>query len=99
MTVAGVSLDSVALNATWVERLALPYPLLSDSERIAGRAFRVLTRFGVGGWSIELLRRSTVLIARDGHVAAMWNRVKIRGHASEVLEIAKALAADREARG
>jgi peroxiredoxin Q/BCP len=92
--VAGVSLDSADANRRWVERLQLPYPLLSDHERAAGRAFGFIARLGIGDWSLEMLRRATVLIARDGHVAAIWNRVKIRGHAAEVLEMARALAAE-----
>jgi peroxiredoxin Q/BCP len=91
--VAGVSLDSPLSNREWVERLALPYPLLSDEHREAGRAFGVLTRIGIGSWSVEFLKRATILIARDGVIAAMWNRVRIRGHAEEVLSVARALAA------
>jgi thioredoxin-dependent peroxiredoxin len=79
--------------------LKLPYPLLSDHDREAGRAFGLLRHLGIGGWSVEMLRRATVLIARDRHVAAIWDRVKIRGHASEVLEVAKLLAADASPRG
>jgi thioredoxin-dependent peroxiredoxin len=94
VTVAGVSLDSSDINQEWVGRLELPYPLLSDREREAGKAFGLLRHVGIGGWSIELLRRATVLIAPDQHVAAIWNRIKIRGHAGEVLKVARMLAAD-----
>src|SRR5262245_24591096 len=92
VTVAGVSLHSPETNRRWVERLQLPYPLLSDSDRAAGRAFGFLARVGIGAWKIELLRRATVLIARDGHVAACWNQVKVRGHAADVLTYARALS-------
>jgi|SRR6267378_4059870 len=91
VTVAGVSLNPPEANRRWVGRLKLPYPLLSDKDRTAGRAFGFLARIGIGDWSIELLRRATVLIAPDGHIAAIWNKVKIRGHAAEVLEMARAL--------
>ena len=91
VTVAGVSLHSPAANRRWVERLKLPYPLLSDADREAGRAFGFLVSVGIGPWKIELLRRATVLIARDGHIAACWNQVRVRGHAAEVLTYARAL--------
>jgi thioredoxin-dependent peroxiredoxin len=91
ITVAGVSFDSPELNRKWVERLKLPFELLTDADRVAGNAFGVITRLGIAGWKLELMQRATALIAPDGHVAAMWTRVKIRGHAIEVLQAAKAL--------
>ena len=52
----------------------------------------LIRRIGIGGWNIELFRRVTVLVDARGRVVAAWNRVKIRGHALEVLEMARALA-------
>jgi peroxiredoxin Q/BCP len=81
----------VAGNLAWSRRLRLPYPLLSDSERSAAEAFGGLWRLGIAGWSIELFRRRTVLAGRDGVIAALWDKVRIRGHAAEVLEAARVL--------
>ena len=89
---AGVSADTIEGNRTWKERLRLPYPLLSDPDRAAAEAFGGLRRLALGGWSIELFRRRTVLADRHGLVAAVWDRVKIRGHAAEVLTASRALA-------
>ena len=89
---AGVSADTVDGNRTWQHRLKIPYPMLSDPRRVAAEAFGGLRRLGVGSWSIELFRRRTVLADRHGMVAGVWDRVKIRGHASEVLTAARALA-------
>jgi peroxiredoxin Q/BCP len=91
LEVAGVTLDSPASNLEWSRRLELPYPLLSDVERKAGNAFRVMRRVGIGGWGIEFFRRSTFLVDRTGLIAAVWGNVKIRGHAQQVLAAAKAL--------
>jgi peroxiredoxin Q/BCP len=91
VTVAGVSRDSVEHNRQWTARLALPYPLLSDSDGVAGRAFGVLRTLRLGAWTIELLRRSTLLAGADGIIARAWSDVRIRGHAREVLEAARAL--------
>jgi len=71
--------------------LRLPYPLLSDPERTAAEAFGGLRRLGIGTWTIELFRRRTVLADRLGMVAAIWDKVRIRGHAAEVLTAARAL--------
>lgn len=88
---AGVNADTVAGNLAWARRLRLPYPLLSDPERSAAAAFGGLWRLGIAGWSIELFRRRTVLAGRDGVIAAFWDKVRIRGHAAEVLEAARVL--------
>jgi peroxiredoxin Q/BCP len=94
IAVAGVSLDSLESHRRWAERLRIPYPLLSDEEREAGRAFGILRRVGIGAWSLELLRRSTFLVDDAGKIAAVWSRVPRRGHAAEVFEVARVLAAD-----
>lgn len=91
VAVAGVNADSVAGNQSWARRMRLPYPLLSDPERDAAAAFGGLRRLGIGTWSIELYRRRTVLAGRDGVIAALWDKVQIRGHAAEVLRSAVAL--------
>ncbi len=94
---AGVSLDSPESARTWATRLRLPYPLLSDPDRLAGNAFGVLRRVGIGGWNIEFFRRSTFLIDARGVVVAVWGKVKTRGHALDVLDVARASeAAARE---
>ncbi len=57
----------------------------------AGAAFGVIRRLGIGSWNVELFRRMTFLVDAGGRVVASWGRVKIRGHALEVLEVARAL--------
>ncbi len=89
--VAGVTLDTIESCRWWAERLRLPYPLLSDSAREAGERFHVLRRIGLGGWNVELFRRSTFLADGGGTIRAIWGDVRIRGHAREVLAAARAL--------
>ena len=89
--VAGINADTVAGNRHWSERLRLPYPLLSDPERRAAEAFGGLRRIAVGGWKIEFFRRRTLLADRSGRVAAVWDQVRLRGHAAEVLAASRAL--------
>jgi peroxiredoxin Q/BCP len=91
VSVAGVSTDTLESHAKWIERLHLPYPLLSDPERTAGRALGLVRRVGVGAWGVELFRRATLLVDTRGIIAAAWSQVKVRGHAAQVLEAARAL--------
>jgi thioredoxin-dependent peroxiredoxin len=95
ITVAGVTTDSVESCREWAARLELPYPLLSDSTRAAGREFHVMRELGIGGWRIDLFRRTTFLADRDGIVRAIWTRVGVRRHAREVLKFARTLEQGR----
>ena len=95
VAVAGVTADSVESNRQWAERLQLPYPLLSDPDRHAGRAFHVMREFGIGSWKIDLFRRTTFLADRKGIIRAIWSRVGVKRHAREVLEFARTLDASR----
>ena len=94
IAIAGISLDSLESHRRWAERLQIRYPLLSDPEREAGRALGILRRVGIGGWGVEFLRRCTFLVDDTGRIAAVWSKVKVRGHAAEVLQVAQVLAAD-----
>lgn len=91
VAVAGVSSDSVDSHRAVIERLHLPFPLLSDPERSAGRTLGLIRRFGWGAWTVELFRRSTLLVDEGGIVVAAWGDVRVRGHARGVLAAARTL--------
>jgi peroxiredoxin Q/BCP len=91
VALAGVSLDLPPANREWMRRMRLEFPLLSDHDRAVGAAFGVIHRIGVAGWNIEFVRRTTFLIDSHGIVAGVWGKVKIRGHAAELLAAARAL--------
>ena len=91
--VAGISPDTPESSLEWARRMELPYPLLSDVERRAGPEFGVIRRLGIGSWNVEFFRRTTFLVDTRGIVVAMWEKVRVRGHALEVLEMARALTA------
>ena len=90
-TVAGVSREPPEANAAWALRLELPYPLLSDRDGAAGHALGAVRVLSIAGWSVQLMRRATYLIDTRGVVAATWSRVRVRGHAREVLDAVRAL--------
>lgn len=96
---AGINADTVDGNRRWSDRLKLPYPLLSDPERVAAAAFGGLRRINLGGWTVEFFRRRTVLADRRGTIVALWDKVHIRGHAAEVLAATRALEALESAGG
>lgn len=90
--VAGISPNTVAEQRAQAERLALPYRLGSDADRTVARELSALRVLALGAWKVELYRRVTMLVDRDGTVAAVWSRVRVRGHAQKVLAAIEALA-------
>ena len=87
----GASRDSIQSNRLWTRRLRLPYPVVSDRDGVLGAELGVTRTLHVGAWKVEFLRRSTLLAGTDGRIAAVWDEVKIRGHARQVLQAARAL--------
>lgn len=89
--VFGISKDSLNKHERFAAKHALTVPLLSDKESDVSEKFGVWkekSMYGRTHWGIE---RSTFLIDGEGRIAKEWRKVKVPGHAEEVLEAAKAL--------
>jgi len=64
----------------------LPYPLLSDSTGEVCREYGVLKGKMLFGKEVLGIERSTFLIGSSGELLAIWRKVKVGGHAAQVLE-------------
>jgi len=91
ITVLGVSPDSCASHAKFRKKHALAVTLLADEERTAAEAYGVWVEKSMYGRKYMGIERSTFLIDKAGKVARAWRKVKVPGHAEEVLAAAKAL--------
>jgi peroxiredoxin Q/BCP len=89
--ILGVSKDSVASHAKFRAKHDLPFRLGSDPDGTACEAYGVWKQKSMYGRQYMGIERSTVLIDREGVVRAEWRKVKVTGHAAEVLKAAKAL--------
>jgi len=87
--VFGISRDSCASHAKFRARERFPFELLSDSEEKACRLFDVIREKNMYGRKVLGIERSTFLIDASGKLAREWRKVKVAGHAEEVLEAAK----------
>lgn len=90
-TVMGISKDTVAKHEKFRDKHELGVPLLSDSDSDICEQYGVWkekSMYGKKFWGIE---RSTFLIDADGQIARVWHKVKVPGHAEEVLEAVKSL--------
>jgi peroxiredoxin Q/BCP len=89
--VFGISKDSLASHEKFMTKKSLTVPLLSDETGTASEDFGVWKEKNMYGKTYMGIERSTFLIDADGRIAKAWRKVKVPGHAEEVLEAAKAL--------
>lgn len=90
--VIGVSKDSVASHAKFRIKYDLGVTLASDPEGTAVEAWGVWVEESMYGRKYMGIERATFLVGSDGRIARAWHKVKVPGHAAEVLAAAKALA-------
>jgi peroxiredoxin Q/BCP len=90
VTVIGVSKDSVKSHQKFTTKYGLAMPLGSDPEGAVVEAYGSWVEKSLYGRKYMGIDRSTFLI-EDGVVRGIWRKVKVAGHAAEVLAAAKAL--------
>ena len=89
--VAGVSRDSLKSHEGFKAKMAFPFELLSDPDEKLCAQFDVIKMKNMYGKKVRGIERSTFLIGPDGKLAREWRKVKVEGHAAEVLEAVQAL--------
>lgn len=89
--VYGISKDSLASHEKFMAKKALTVPLLSDEGSDLSETFGVWKEKKMYGKTFMGIERSTFLIDAEGRIAKEWRKVKVPGHAEEVLEAVKAL--------
>ena len=89
--VVGVSRDSLASHEKFTTKEKLPFPLLSDADEAVCKLFDVIKEKSLYGKKYMGIERSTFLLDEKGVLRHEWRKVKVPGHAEEVLEAAKSL--------
>jgi len=89
--VLGVSRDSLKSHDKFREKEALPFHLLSDPEEKLCGLFDVIKEKSLYGRKYMGIERSTFLIDGSGVLRREWRKVKVAGHAQEVLEAVRSL--------
>ena len=88
----GVSKDPPARHRKFAEKYSLAAPLASDAaENGLSDALGIWTEKQNYGRSYMGMVRTTYLVGADGRIARVWDKVKVKGHAAQVLEAAQAL--------
>jgi len=92
VAVLGVSKDPPTKHAKFIAKHGLTVPLASDAaENGLSDALGIWTEKQNYGRTYMGMVRTTYLVGADGKVAKVWDKVKVKGHAQDVLEAAKAL--------
>ncbi|WP_425070566.1 peroxiredoxin [Sagittula sp. S175] len=87
----GVSKDSIASHEKFMAKKALTVPLISDEAGDLSERLGVWKEKSMYGKKFMGIERSTFLVGKDGAIVREWRKVKVPGHAEEVLDAARAL--------
>ena len=89
--VLGISKDTVAKHDKFRDKHGLKVALLSDENSDVCERYGVWKEKNMYGRKYMGIERTTVLIDTSGNIARIWPKVKVAGHAEDVLEAVKAL--------
>ena len=89
--VVGISPDSAKSHAKFKAKHELGIDLVSDEARGTLEEYGVWVEKSMYGRKYMGVERTTFLIGPEGRILRIWNKVKVPGHAEEVLEAVRAL--------
>lgn len=85
----GVSADKPEIQQKFIDKFELTFPMIADTTKAIIDAYGARAVLGVAA------TRSTFLIGPDGRVAHAWPKVKVEGHADDVVAAIRKHAAGR----
>lgn len=94
VAVLGISKDPPERHRKFIAKHGLDVPLASDApENGLSDALGIWVEKAMYGRTYMGMARTTYLLNREGRIVKVWRKVKVAGHAAEVLAAARALAA------
>jgi len=89
--IIGVSRDPMKKHDKFIAKYDLAVPLVADEDGRISDAFGTWVEKSMYGRKYMGMERATFLIGADGRILREWRKVKVPGHAAEVLKAARAL--------
>ncbi|PZO04340.1 MAG: peroxiredoxin [Hyphomicrobiales bacterium] len=89
--IVGISPDPVKRHDKFKAKHGLDFALVADEAQAVLQAYGIWVEKSMYGRTYMGVERTTFLIGRDGRIARIWRKVKVPGHAAEVLAAAQAL--------
>ncbi len=87
--VVGISKDNIESHKKFISKFRIPFQLLSDEKIIALKKYGAWGEKSMYGKKFMGIKRTTVLINPKRKVIKIWNNVKVKNHAAEVLNAVK----------
>lgn len=83
----GVSFDTLKKHSNFIKKYDLPFPLISDAEKILVEAYGVWKEKSMYGRTFMGTERTTFVIDEQGKIAAVFRKVKPAEHVDRLLEV------------
>ena len=87
--IIGISKDDIESHKKFINKFKIPFQLLSDEKVIALKKYGAWGEKSMYGKKFMGIKRTTVLIKPKGKIIKIWNNVKVKDHAKEVLNFLK----------
>ena len=87
--ILGISKDSIESHKKFINKFKIPFQLLSDEKIIVLKKYGAWGEKSIYGKKFMGIKRTTVLINPKGKIIKIWNNVKVKDHAKEVLNFLK----------
>ena len=87
--IVGISKDTIESHKKFISKFKIPFHLLSDEKIIALKKYGAWGEKSMYGKKFMGIKRTTVLINLKGKIIKIWNNVKVKDHAKEVLNCLK----------
>jgi len=87
--IAGISKDDIESHKKFINKFKIPFQLLSDEKIIVLKKYGAWGEKSMYGKKFMGIKRTTVLINPKGKIIKIWNNVKVKDHAKEVLNFLK----------
>ena len=87
--IIGISKDDIESHKKFINKFKIPFQLLSDEKVIVLKKYGAWGEKSMYGKKFMGIKRTTVLINPKGKIIKIWNNVKVKDHAKEVLNLLK----------
>jgi peroxiredoxin Q/BCP len=87
--IIGISKDNIESHKKFIDKLKIPFQLLSDEKVVVLKKYGAWGEKSMYGKKFMGIKRTTVLINPKSKIIKIWNNVKVKNHANEVLSFLK----------
>ena len=87
--IVGISKDSIESHKKFISKFKISFQLLSDEKIVTLKKYGAWGEKSMYGKKFMGIKRTTVLINPKGKIIKIWNNVKVKDHAKEVLSCLK----------